>query len=1097
MRAIPERLVAATPLLPAGLRIEDVLDAAGDGTALLQRSNHSIDIIWASRRFRAVAGIDGVPGNATDRLTLVGEDSSPLPIEAIFTAASGSAQATFATPSGVRHSRVCWRTVDPVAATSLLTLIDLDAVPQWDQLQRAADGAQIGFFRYDLGADTVELSAECYRMRGSQTPAPGHTERGAFLRTVHAEDQRAVGEGLDRLAAGALTEWDAELRVPTASGDWLWVQLRAHVRERDPAGRARRLVGMLWDIDRRKRAERGLARSEARYRTVVAMSPGFVHESAVAADGRFMMQWASDGFTRILGWTVDEVNERGGVASLIHPDQRDFAAQRRRDALAGEPVQIELCLLAKSGAWVWFAASGFPLQDPETGRVVSMMGSLHDITSLKLAEAELRASEERFRVAMDAVSGIMYQRDIATGVVTCSAAVIDVLGLGADAQSATFDWWVDRVHPADAPRYVAERTGADDGSRILSSRYRLRHADGHYIDVLDRAVHLRDARGVVERVIGCAMDVSREGRATRLLGEAEALAHVGSWEADLRTGEIIWSDETYRIFGVERNVFRPSIEAPLAFCTAGSEPLLRAALRRAIDLGSGFDIEFEIQTDGGSRRWLRATCRAEMGAGEPLRLFGAIQDIDARKRSEIRVQGQSDWLRLAMDAAQVVAWRWQPGDDRLLIEYRSPAFDPQIPFADTLEADLLDVHPDDRDRIRTGMRRTIATGKPGEFSVRVTDLRGRQRWVTTRTIRATTDGTVFLIGATSDTTARHAAEDALRSSEAVLRSVSENSPDYIVVTDANLNATFVNRRLQGERPLDAVGHLFEAAPGGERLEVQERLRTVLATGRPLRFESVGRRADGSEALFENHVGPVHEGSEVTGVIVYATDITERRALEREILEISNREQRRIGSDLHDGLGQELTGIALMLRGITSALARGAAPRTGDLDEVVALVNGAIDTTRTLARGLSPVALEGGGLVDALRTLVARTREMYGLDIRFRSRVTAPVTLDASATGHLYRIAQESLTNAARHAHASVVTVRISAGASRLTLSVVDDGCGLGSTAGLGMGLKIMRYRSHMIAGDLRVESAGPGRGTRISCSVLQSTAAAAANEHRA
>ena len=400
---------------------------------------------------------------------------------------------------------------------------------------------------------------------------------------------------------------------------------------------------------------------------------------------------------------------------------------------------------------------------------------------------------------------------------------------------------------------------------------------------------------------------------------------------------------------------------------------------------------------------------------------------------------------------------------------------------------MLDVHPEDRERVNDALHETVNTGQPAELEFRVLDSVGRLRWLATRVLQARADGNPIVIGATYEVTGRRDAEDALRASEAVLRSVSENSPDYIVVADSSLNVTFVNRGPRGRSPIAAVGRPFAPAPSGEMVDTEHRLRNVLATGRPVRFESRGRRADGTEVLFENRVGPVEQRGKVTGVIVYSTDITDRRALEREILEISNREQRRIGSDLHDGLGQELTGIALMMRGLTSTVERGSVLAVADLEEVVALVNGAIDTTRTLARGLSPVALEGGGLVYALRALAARAREMYGLDVRFRSRVTGRVTLDAAATGHLYRIAQESLTNTARHARASTVTVQFTVRGRRVTLAVTDDGRGISGMPGpgSGMGLKIMRYRAHMLGGELTIEPVTDSAGTRIACTVLQ------------
>ena len=1117
MSARPELHAPTGTPLPPTPALDAVLGSIADGVLLLRRSGGVCVIDWASRRFEAAIGLAcaSVIGQPADFLTLGAADGVPLPLASLFLGPASGVRAWFATPSGLRHGEVSWRALEERPESVVLTVTRLAAavaadianaaahfgVPHGDlqgddartlaadqtrdHLRLAAEGVRTGFFEYDVLADTVEVSNECYVMRGFAPPTARGPIGGAYLREPHPKDQAALGEGFDQLIRGPLNEWDCEFRVPAHPGDWIWVHQRARVLERDIEGRARRIVGILLDVDRRKRAERGLAESETRYRTVVAMSPGFVHESAPDADGRLMLRWASEGFTRILGWTIEEVNELGGVASLVHDQQRAESQARGASALGGEPRRGETRLRAKSGEWVWFAATAFPLQEPETGRVVSIMGTLHDITSLKLAEARLRASEERFRVAADAVSGLIYEGDVASGMITSSGAIGEVLGFGQEAVRTHIDWWLERIHPDDVERFVAERLRNDDHRRIVSSRYRIRHADGHYVDMLDRAVRVRDDSGDIVRVIGCALDVSREGRAERLLSDAEALAHVGSWELDLKRQELTWSDEAYRIHGTDRATFKPSIDGVLSFYAAESIPIIRAAVRRAMQTGEGFDLELEIVTARGERRWMRTNGRAEHINGRAVRLYGAFQDIDALKRSELRIQEQSDWLRLAMDAAQVLAWRWHPSDDHLVVEYRSPSFDSDISIAATLAKDLEDTDPGDRGHVRAALERTARTGQPAELEFRIKDTNGRVRWLATRIIQGKADGEAVVIGATYEITARRASEDALRSSEAVLRSVSENSPDYIVVTDADLNVRFVNRGPLGKSPIAVVGRPFASATTLEPLEMERRLRNVLATGRSVRFESRGLRADGAEVLFENRVGPVEQGGRVTGVIVYSTDITDRRALEREILEISNREQRRIGSDLHDGLGQELTGIALMLRGLTSALERGSGLAVADLEEVVALVNGAIDTTRTLARGLSPVALEGGGLVYALRALTAHAREMYGIDIRFRSRVSPRVTLDAAATGHLYRIAQESLTNTARHARAKLVTVQFTVRGRRVTLAVTDDGRGIAGVASAGMGLKIMRYRAHMLGGELTIEPAAGGAGTRIACTLMQ------------
>jgi hypothetical protein len=160
-----------------------------------------------------------------------------------------------------------------------------------------------------------------------------------------------------------------------------------------------------------------------------------------------------------------------------------------------------------------------------------------------------------------------------------------------------------------------------------------------------------------------------------------------------------------------------------------------------------------------------------------------------------------------------------------------------------------------------------------------------------------------------------------------------------------------------------------------------------------------------------------------------------------------------------------------------------------VEEIVRLVNQSIETARSLARGLMPVNKDRGGLADALRSLADRSRDVYGLDVHCRLRVAPERPLSEATANHLYRIAQEALTNTARHARASAVAIFLLVTPGKFLLRITDDGVGIAdpSKEGSGMGLKIMKYRASMIGATFEILPNHP-HGTVI-CVVGQQTPA--------
>lgn len=313
----------------------------------------------------------------------------------------------------------------------------------------------------------------------------------------------------------------------------------------------------------------------------------------------------------------------------------------------------------------------------------------------------------------------------------------------------------------------------------------------------------------------------------------------------------------------------------------------------------------------------------------------------------------------------------------------------------------------------------------------------------------------------------------------------ENANDIVYTHDPQGHITSINQAGERllQRPRDQIlsRSIVDLIVPEQRSHAQQWLQQVLkganppvvewdftgASGQPLKLEISTR------LLQSNGAQP-----EVEGI---ARDITERKRLERELLDISNREQRRIGHDLHDGVCQQLVGISYLTETLTDRLQDKGATEAADAERIGYLLNNTLTQTRGVARGLFPVRLEENGLASALEELAANSCALFQITCVFHAN-NPPEGIDNAIALHLYYIAQEAIANAAKHGHATEVQVCLEPDKDQFALSVRDNGSGFseGVSQHSGMGLRIMHYRSRVIGATLDVNSA-PGQGTSIRC----------------
>jgi signal transduction histidine kinase len=218
---------------------------------------------------------------------------------------------------------------------------------------------------------------------------------------------------------------------------------------------------------------------------------------------------------------------------------------------------------------------------------------------------------------------------------------------------------------------------------------------------------------------------------------------------------------------------------------------------------------------------------------------------------------------------------------------------------------------------------------------------------------------------------------------------------------------------------------------------------------------------------------------------YERETVERRRLDQEIAQVADRERRRLGHDLHDKLGQHLTGTALAAQVLKEKLAARCDPETGDAENLVRCLEEGIDFTRNLARGFFSPELKAEGLVVALQNLAETVSEQSGIKCVLSGDEVIPIH-DSTAANQLYRIAQEAVTNSVKHAVANHVDIQLAMDGSELYLSIVDDGVGFPDRPrSEGLGLYLMRHAAGLSGGTFDIRRNGE-KGTIVTCRVVQS-----------
>lgn len=525
-----------------------------------------------------------------------------------------------------------------------------------------------------------------------------------------------------------------EVRYRHRDGSTVWVICSGQVIEWDQEGHPLRMVGCHINITERKQAEQALKESEERWQLALRGSNASIWDWNFRTNTIFRStRWKS-----LRGLLEDEVgNAVDEWWSQIHPEDHDRVMTALADHIAQktEFYQQEYRVRHKDGFYIWILDRGQALWD-ETGNPVRMVGSETEISDRKQAEQALKESEARYRAIVEDQTELI-ARCLPDGtLIFVNGAYCRYFGLQqAEVIGTSYE---PVVFAADRETVMKQLQALTAENPMVTIENRvIANGEIRWTQWINRL--LFDKQGQVVEVQAVGRDISdrkqieeqlRKSEATLL--EAQKIAHIGSWEFDPLTGTINWSDEVFRIYGLEPGQPVLSYEEHLRqqFLPEDGEKLNQAVIQ-ALQHGRAYELDLRIRRADGSTGWIATKgqpTRNEQGA--VMRLFGTVLDITDRKHAEEQLQHLSDRLTLALKAGEIGTWDWDliheaAWDTRMYELYGFQRLGRGVTYQDWANA----LHPDDRVHFEAAFQAAAQEGKNLDMEFRILRPDGTLRFI--------------------------------------------------------------------------------------------------------------------------------------------------------------------------------------------------------------------------------------------------------------------------------------------------------------------------------------------------------------------------------
>ena len=565
-------------------------------------------------------------------------------------------------------------------------------------------------------------SSELFRIHGLDPRGkPPSVEE--YLALVHPGDRAFMQQGIMQMLADHRA-FDFTKRIVRSDGEIRHVRcVGVPVTQ---GGIFQRFLGTGMDVTEQEQLTEELRRSEKELRDVIDTIPAIVWSSLPDGSNTYV----NKRYVEYTGSSAEQTDGSGWEV-VIHPEDLERHAGKWLEAVAtGKPHENQVRFRRSDGQYRWHLDRGVPLRD-EDGNIVKWYGVMTDIEDRKRAEEALHESEKSLRLIVDGIAGLVVIMTAEGQVESVNSQILEYFGKTLEDLKG---WSTrDAVHPDDLPNAVAAWMHSVETGDPYDVDYRLRRFDGAYRWFHSRGLSLRDAEGRIVRWYNLLTDIDERKRweeklrrSEAYLSEAQKLSHTGSfgWKPD--NGEIVWSDETYRIFEYD-NTLKPTIDSVVKRVHPYDRAPAQQVIDRASQTGADFEHEYRLLLADERVKHVHAIAHAVQNASGSREFIGAVTDITDRKRAEEALalmsrdlQESKTRLEDAQRIAHVGHWVWDQGKDRLTWSdetYRIFGLRPQErPMS--VEAFQEMIHPEDREFLFRATQEARGGGSPDiEFRI--------------------------------------------------------------------------------------------------------------------------------------------------------------------------------------------------------------------------------------------------------------------------------------------------------------------------------------------------------------------------------------------